>query len=83
MRFLMLNWRDPKNPLAGGAERVTEGYLRALRERGHEVVWFAFAFPEAPAEEELQGIRIVRAGGRGARSWRRDAGPDSSRGSTW
>lgn len=72
----MLNWRDPKNPLAGGAERVTEGYLRALRERGHEVVWFAFAFPGAPAEEELQGIRIVRAGGKGsaivaARRWAR------------
>ncbi len=70
----MLNWRDPKNPLAGGAERVTEGYLAALRERGHEVVWCAFGFPEAPAEEELRGIRIVRRGGKGtaflaARRW--------------
>src|SRR5205814_4761488 len=27
MRFLMLNWRDPRNPLSGGAERVTLGYL--------------------------------------------------------
>ncbi len=74
MRFLMLNWRDPKNPLAGGAERVTEGYLAALRARGHEVVWFTFAFPGAPAEEDLRGIRIVRAGGKGsaifaARRW--------------
>ena len=41
MRFLMLNWRDPKNPLAGGAERVTLAYLKALAERGHEVYWFA------------------------------------------
>jgi len=31
MRFLMLNWRDPSNPKAGGAERVTEAYLAALR----------------------------------------------------
>ncbi len=74
MRFLMLNWRDPKNPLAGGAERVTEGYLAALRQRGHEVVWFTFSFAGAPAEEELRGIRIVRAGGKGsailaARRW--------------
>ena len=30
MRFLMLNWRDPENPLAGGAERVTLAYLAAL-----------------------------------------------------
>ncbi|MEI9959707.1 MAG: hypothetical protein WDM76_00850 [Limisphaerales bacterium] len=37
MRFLMLNWRDPKNPLSGGAERVTLAYLAALAKRGHEV----------------------------------------------
>ncbi len=65
MRFLMLNWRDPKNPLAGGAERVTEGYLAALRERGHEVYWFAFAFEGAPAEEEWRGLRLIRGGGKG------------------
>ncbi len=47
MRFLMLNWRDPKNPLAGGAERVTAGYLSALKQRGHEVFWFANHFPGA------------------------------------
>ena len=33
MRFLMLNWRDPRNPKAGGAERVTQAYLEALIER--------------------------------------------------
>jgi glycosyltransferase involved in cell wall biosynthesis len=76
MRFLMLNWRDPKNPLAGGAERVTEGYLAALRERGHEVCWFANDFPGAAAEEVVNGIRIVRGGGKGssvlrARQWHR------------
>ena len=31
----MLNWRDPRSPLAGGAERVTYAYLRELVERGH------------------------------------------------
>ncbi len=65
MRFLMLNWRDPKNPLAGGAERVTMGYLSALRKRGHEVYWFSFDFPGAAREEELEGVRIVRGGGIG------------------
>ena len=76
MRFLMLNWRDPKNPLSGGAERVTEGYLRALRDRGHEVWWFANAFPGAAPAEDIDGIQIVRAGGKGssilaARRWYR------------
>lgn len=66
MRFLMLNWRDPKNPISGGAERVTLAHLLALVERGHEVVWFAYDFPGAPAEEMFQGIKIVRGGGKGS-----------------
>ena len=66
MRFLMLNWRDPKNPLAGGAERVTLAYLAALAERGHEVFWFANDFPGAAREEMFQGIKIIRSGGKGS-----------------
>jgi glycosyltransferase involved in cell wall biosynthesis len=74
MRFLMLNWRDPKNPLAGGAERVTLAYLKALVARGHEVYWFANDFPGAAREEMFEGIKIVRGGGKGtsflaARKW--------------
>lgn len=65
MRFLMLNWRDPHNPLAGGAERVTLGYLGALARRGHEVYWYANAYPGAPATSEVDGVRIVRGGGIG------------------
>jgi glycosyltransferase involved in cell wall biosynthesis len=65
MRFLMLNWRDPKNPLAGGAERVTLAYLAALAGRGHEVYWFANDFPGAAREETIAGIKIVRGGGKG------------------
>jgi glycosyltransferase involved in cell wall biosynthesis len=76
VRFLMLNWRDPGNPLSGGAERVTRAYLGALRQRGHEVFWFANDFPGAAPEETIDGIRIVRGGGRGtsvlkARQWYR------------
>jgi len=76
MRFLMLNWRDPKNPLSGGAERVTQGYLEGLLNRGHEVVWFANQFPGAAPAEEIAGIRIVRGGDKGtsilaARAWHR------------
>ena len=66
MRFLMLTWRDPKNPLAGGAERVTLAYLAALAERGHEVFWFAYDFPGAAREEVFQGIKIIRSGGKGS-----------------
>ena len=76
MRFLMLNWRDPKNPKSGGAERVSQAYLAALVRRGHEVAWFANVFPGATAEDVIEGIRIVRGGGQGtsvlaARRWYR------------
>lgn len=64
MRFLMLNWRDPKNPLAGGAERVTQAFLRELVRRGHEVAWFTYDFPGGAAEEVIDGIQIIRGGGK-------------------
>ena len=76
MRFLMLNWRDPKNPLAGGAERVSLEYLAELARRGHEVFWFSYDFPGGAREETIDGINFVRGGGKGtsilaARSWYR------------
>jgi glycosyltransferase involved in cell wall biosynthesis len=69
----MLNWRDPQNPLSGGAERVTLAYLKALVARGHEVFWFANDFPGAAPEEIFQGIKIIRGGGKGTsilKAWR-------------
>lgn len=76
MRFLMLNWRDPRNPNSGGAERVSLAYLSALRQRGHTVAWFANEFPGCKPEEEIDGIQVVRGGGSGrsilrAREWYR------------
>lgn len=73
----MLNWRDPGNPLAGGAERVTAAYLGALRDRGHQVCWFANQFPGAAESEVVEGIEVVRGGGKGssilaARRWHRE-----------
>jgi len=80
MRFLMLNWRDPRNPRSGGAERVTQGYLKALQERGHEVFWYANHFPGAAPEETIDGIPTVRGGRQGtsilaARRWYRRQTP--------
>ena len=66
MRFLMLNWRDPRNPLSGGAERVTRAYLSALVKRGHQVSWFANAFAGCAPTETIDGIQIVRGGGMGS-----------------
>jgi glycosyltransferase involved in cell wall biosynthesis len=70
MRFLMLNWRDPSNPEAGGAERVSRAYLAALVQRGHQVHWFANDFAGATRDEAIDGIKITRGGGRGTSIWK-------------
>lgn len=80
MRFLMLNWRDPRNPISGGAERVSLAYLKELVRRGHEVSWFANDFPGGAREEVFGGIQIVRGGGKGssvfkAKQWYRQQKP--------
>lgn len=62
MRFLMLNWRDMKNPKHGGAERVTQGYLSALARRGHEVFWFSEEYDGCVLEEVIDGVKVVRGG---------------------
>jgi glycosyltransferase involved in cell wall biosynthesis len=64
MRILIYNWRDPKNPRAGGAEVYTYEIAKRLVQRGHEVTWFTAAFPGCKQEEVLDGIQIIRAGGR-------------------
>ncbi|MCC6232242.1 MAG: glycosyltransferase family 4 protein [Verrucomicrobiales bacterium] len=70
MRFLMLNWRDPENPLAGGAERVSLAFMRGLVERGHTVDWFTYAFPGGATEVVRDGIRYRREGGMKSAAWR-------------
>lgn len=64
MRILVFNWRDLAHPRAGGAEVYTYNLARRWTALGHEVTWFTSAVEGRPAEEDLQGIRVVRRGGR-------------------
>ena len=55
---------------------MTQGYMEALVGRGHEVFWFANAFPGCARNTRIGGINIVRGGGIGgsiieARKWYR------------
>ncbi len=64
MKILVVNWQDIKNPLAGGAEvHLHEVFSRIVR-MGHEVTLFCSSFPGARPEETLEGIHIIRRGGR-------------------
>jgi glycosyltransferase involved in cell wall biosynthesis len=62
VRILILNWRDANHPKAGGAEHLTHEIARRLVEQGDEVEWFTAMFPGASREEDVDGIRVVRAG---------------------
>lgn len=64
MRILILNWKDLAHPAAGGAEVFTEQVARSLVARGHTVTLFAAAVEGKPAREIVEGVRLVRAGGR-------------------
>lgn len=70
MRILILNWRCPMNPRAGGAEFVTFEIARRLVQRGHSIEWFSAGFPGALAEETFGGVRFVRAGRQWTVHWR-------------
>lgn len=49
---------------------MTYEVARRLVAAGHSVEWFSASFPGAAAEEEMDGIRIVRAGRQWSVHWR-------------
>jgi glycosyltransferase involved in cell wall biosynthesis/O-antigen/teichoic acid export membrane protein len=61
-RILVLNWRDIRNPDAGGAEVVTHEVARRWVEWGHEVTLLTSKFPGCRSDEVLDGVRIRRRG---------------------
>jgi glycosyltransferase involved in cell wall biosynthesis len=64
-RVLILNWRDTGHPQGGGSEVYVEQVARRLTTLGKEVTVFCGAYPGAPADEVVHGVRFVRRG-----SWR-------------
>jgi glycosyltransferase involved in cell wall biosynthesis len=62
LRILILSWRDPQNPKAGGAELFTHEVARRLVAQGDTVEWFTAMFRGAAGEVTLDGVRIVRGG---------------------
>lgn len=58
----MLSWRDPKHPLAGGAEQVMHEHAKGWARSGHEVTLFSSRFKGSARQEMVDGIKIVRGG---------------------
>jgi glycosyltransferase involved in cell wall biosynthesis len=68
-KILVFNWRDIRNPEAGGAEVFTHENAKRWVKTGNEVTLFTSKFPNCEEEEFLDGIRIVRAGGKYSVYW--------------
>jgi glycosyltransferase involved in cell wall biosynthesis len=62
MNILILNWKDIKNPAAGGAEIVTHEHAKRWIKAGHSVTWLASRFEGGKEKESIDGIRIERKG---------------------
>src|SRR3989344_5855773 len=69
MKILWLTWKDKNHPRAGGAEVVNEELAKRLVADGHEVTFVVAQFPGARAEEERDGFRTIRVGGRYSVYW--------------
>jgi len=64
MTILWLNWRDIKNPTAGGAEVMTHETTKRLAKAGHKVTILTSKSPNSKDEEVIDGVRIIRRGNR-------------------
>jgi glycosyltransferase involved in cell wall biosynthesis len=62
MRILAVNWRDIKNPEAGGAEVHLHEILLRLARWGHAATQVSSGWPGCSEEDSADGVRIVRRG---------------------
>ena len=61
---MWFNWRDIVNPNAGGAEVFTHEVAKRLARKGHDITLFTAAFPGCSDSEDIDGLHIVRKGGK-------------------
>lgn len=62
MKIMMLAWRDLKHSKMGGAEVVTDIYLKGLAGKGHEVVLVCPSYDGARSEEDFEKYSVKRIG---------------------
>ncbi|MBF0431638.1 MAG: glycosyltransferase family 4 protein [Fibrobacteria bacterium] len=85
LNILIINWRDIRNPEAGGAELHLHEVALRLVKAGHSCVLYSHAYDGAPTEETIDGIKVYRRGSRllfnftvwfHVRSWENKHKPD-------
>ncbi len=64
LELLVVNWMDRANPQAGGAEVHLHEVFGRLARRGHRVTLLASGWAGAPPHDRVDGLEVVRVGGR-------------------
>ena len=64
LRLAVVNWRDPWHPAAGGAERYAWEVARRLARAGASVRYVTSRAPGQRRRDRVDGVDIVRRGGR-------------------
>ncbi len=60
--ILVINWRDIRNPEAGGAEVHLHEIFKRIVRMGHAVTLLTSGFPACVPDEVMDGIKVVRRG---------------------
>jgi glycosyltransferase involved in cell wall biosynthesis len=64
LNILLFNWRCPKHPQAGGAEKATYEIAKRWVSWGHKVQLISASFPGSTMHDNIDGIRVTRIGGK-------------------
>ncbi len=64
MKILLLNWIDPANPLAGGAEVHLRNIFGRMVQNGHSVTLVSSGWQGCQTRDNIDGIEIHRLGTR-------------------
>jgi len=64
LKILIFNWRCPKHPQAGGAEKATYEIAKRWVRWGHHVQLICGNFAGGQKYDDIDGIRVTRLGGK-------------------
>jgi glycosyltransferase involved in cell wall biosynthesis len=64
LKILFFNWRDIKHPQAGGCELNLHEIAKRLVKKEHKVTIFSGAYSGCKEQEIIDGIEIIRKGGK-------------------
>lgn len=62
LNIIIVSWRGPGHPHAGGAEISTHEHAKGWVKNGHNVTLFTSSYPGAKSEDIIDGVKIIRSG---------------------